>query len=85
MLALSPFIVWAGWAVRDESSLTTAPLIALVWVAVLVLSALSIAMYLGVSHLERVLLRRHPLEDEAERGAGRRRAAHRRAPRCWRA
>ena len=31
--------------------------IALVWVAVLVLSALSIAMYLGVSHLERVLLR----------------------------
>jgi NitT/TauT family transport system permease protein len=31
--------------------------IALVWVAVLVLSALSIVMYVGVSHLERVLMK----------------------------
>jgi hypothetical protein len=39
VLALSPLIVWAGWAVRDASPLTTAPLILLVWLAAVVVGA----------------------------------------------
>jgi hypothetical protein len=41
VLALAPAIVFAGWAARDASPLRTAPLIALVWVAALVVGVVA--------------------------------------------